>query len=85
MYNAFFEQLEEFPVVVCWECRYAVWPSQIEAYLYCTHRYISTTMRVTLADDVRTWPNIVHDPIELDIPATRTTVIPQLVAPVNGY
>jgi len=85
MYNTFFEQLEEFPIVVCRECRHAVWPSQIETHLRRAHRYVSTTMRVTLADDVRTWPNIAHDPIELNIPATRTTAIQQLVAPVDGY
>jgi hypothetical protein len=85
MHNAFFEQLEEFPVVVCRECRHAVWPSQIKAHLRRAHHYVSTTMHITLADNVHTWPNITHDPIELDIPATRTTVIPQLVTPINRY
>jgi uncharacterized protein YbdZ (MbtH family) len=85
MHNAFFEQLEEFPMVVCRECRHAVWPSQIKAHLRRAHCYVSTTIHITLADDIRIWPNIAHDPIELDIPAIWTMVIPQLIAPVNGY
>jgi hypothetical protein len=85
MHNAFFETLEEFSIVICRKCRHAVWPSQIEAHLRRAHRHVSTTMHTTLANNVRTWPDIAQDPIQLDIPAIRTRAIPQLVQPVDGY
>ncbi|KAF5014188.1 hypothetical protein F66182_14910, partial [Fusarium sp. NRRL 66182] len=77
--NAYFERLADFPVVVCRECRYGVWPSQIEGHLQRAHRHISPTIRIQLGEEVRNWPDLAMDPIELDIPSIRTQAIPQLV------
>ncbi|KAE8555303.1 hypothetical protein EYB25_003851 [Talaromyces marneffei] len=83
--NAYFERLVDFPVVICRECQYGVWPSQIEGHLQRAHQHISPMIRIQLGDEVRSWPNIAIDPIELEIPPTRTHVIPQLVGPLDGW
>jgi hypothetical protein len=83
--NAYFERLVDFPVIICRECRYGVWPSQIEGHLQHVHHYISPAIRIQLRDEVRSWPNVAIDPIELDIPPTQIQAIPQLVGPLNGW
>ncbi|EED17271.1 hypothetical protein TSTA_023250 [Talaromyces stipitatus ATCC 10500] len=84
--NLYFERLTDFPTtVVCRECRYSVWPSQIESHLQHAHRYLSSTLRKQLAEEVRSWPDIAINPIELDIPPTRIRAIPQLIGPLNGW
>jgi Orsellinic acid/F9775 biosynthesis cluster protein D len=67
--NIYFERLAEFPIVVCRECHYGVWPSQIEGHLQRAHRHVLPAIRIQLAEEVCSWPNIAIDPIELDIPA----------------
>uniref|UniRef100_A0A093UT40 Transposon Tf2-6 polyprotein n=1 Tax=Talaromyces marneffei PM1 TaxID=1077442 RepID=A0A093UT40_TALMA len=83
--NTYFARLVDFPVVVCRECQYSVWPSQIEGHLQRAHSYISPAVRIQLGDEVRSWPDLAIDPIELEIPPTRTHVIPQLVGPLDGW
>ncbi|KAL3711305.1 hypothetical protein TMatcc_005103 [Talaromyces marneffei ATCC 18224] len=83
--NTYFARLVDFPVVVCRECQYGVWPSQIEGHLQRAHSYISPAVRIQLGDEVRSWPDLAIDPIELEIPPTRTHVIPQLVGPLDGW
>ncbi|QGA20956.1 hypothetical protein EYB26_008666 [Talaromyces marneffei] len=83
--NAYFERLVDFPVVICRECQYGVWPSQIEGHLQRAHQHISPMIRIQLGDEVRSWPNIAIDPIELEIPPTRTQAIPQLIGPLDGW
>jgi hypothetical protein len=83
--NAYFERLEDFPVVICRACQYGVWPSQIEGHLQRAHQHISPTIRIQLGDEVRSWPHITINPIELDIPSTRTQAIPQLISPLDGW
>jgi hypothetical protein len=68
--NAYFERLEDFPVVICRACQYGVWPSQIEGHLQRAHQYISPTIWIQLGDEVRSWPYITINLIELDIPST---------------
>ncbi|EEA23651.1 conserved hypothetical protein [Talaromyces marneffei ATCC 18224] len=83
--NAYFERLVDFPVVICRQCQYGVWPSQIEGHLQHAHRYISPVIRIQLGDEVRGWPEIAIDPIELDIPPIRSQAIPQLIGPLDGW
>jgi hypothetical protein len=83
--NAYFERLVDFPVVICRECQYGIWPSQIEGHLQRAHRHVSPANRIQLGDEVRSWPDIAIDPIELDILLTRTQAIPQLIGLLDGW
>jgi hypothetical protein len=49
--NAYFERLVDFPVVICRECQYGIWPSQIEGYLQRAHQHISPTIRIQLGNE----------------------------------
>src|SRR3954451_5689702 len=80
-----FERLPDFPIVVCRDCRYGVWPSQIEGHLGRAHGHLLPAVRTQLGDEVRSWPDITIDPIELEIPQSRTQAIPQLVGPLDGW
>jgi hypothetical protein len=42
-------------------------------------------IQIQLSDEVRSWPNIAIDPIELGILSTRTQAIPQLIGPLDGW
>lgn len=83
--NAYFQRLDDFPIIVCRECQHGVWPSQIEGHLRRAHRHITPAIRSQLGDEIRRWPQIAIDPIELEIPLTRTQAIPQLVGPIDGW
>ncbi|QGA18638.1 hypothetical protein EYB26_006323 [Talaromyces marneffei] len=83
--NPYFERLADFPVVICRECRYGVWPSQIKGHLQRAHRHVSPAIRIQLGDEVCSWPDIAVNPIELEIPPIRTQAIPQLISPVDGW
>ncbi|EED11512.1 conserved hypothetical protein [Talaromyces stipitatus ATCC 10500] len=84
-HNLMFERLTEFPVIVCRECRYAVWANQIEGHLKQAHRHILMSVRKQLAKEICSWPDIAIEPIELDISPTRTHAILQLIGPLRRH
>jgi hypothetical protein len=60
----YFEHVAEYSVAACRECRYAVWPDQIEAHLQQQHKVSrkqaemvgeckGLTLRVVARDDFR--------------------------------
>lgn len=72
-------------MVVCRQCRYGVWPSQIERHLQRAHRHIAPRIREQLGEEVRSWPDIMVDPGQLDIPASIPQSIDALGAPLEGW
>jgi RecQ family ATP-dependent DNA helicase len=63
----FFSHLAQYQVAVCKECRYAVWPSQIEGHLQEQHR-IGRKRARAVGESIRTWSNLIQDPSELVLP-----------------
>ena len=75
--NRYFEHLAEYQIVVCRECRYAVWPDQIEGHLQKQHKK-SLKSAQAVDNAVRQWPNLPQYPSELEIPSNGIDPIPQL-------
>ncbi|KAL1640735.1 hypothetical protein SLS61_010230 [Didymella pomorum] len=75
--NQYFEHLAEYQVAVCRECRYAVWPDQIEGHLQKLHKQPQKKAKA-IGDAVRGWANLLQYPIELEIPSNGVDPIPQL-------
>ena len=84
-HNAYFERLDRFPVVVCRQCRYAVWPDQIEGHLRRAHRHVAHRMARRLGDEVRSWPEIMIYPSQLEVPASIPEPIQQLMIHQQGW
>jgi hypothetical protein len=50
--SQYFEHLAEYSVAVCHECRYAVWPDQIEGHLQEQHK-VSYKKAKAVGEEVR--------------------------------
>lgn len=72
-----FEHLTEHQLAVCRECRYAVWPDQIEGHLQKQHK-TSLKSAQAVGDAVRQWPGLLQYPSELEIPTSCVDAISQL-------
>jgi hypothetical protein len=84
-YNAYFERLDRFPVIVCRQCRYAVWPEQIKGHLRRAHCHVAHRMAQRIGDKVRSWPEIMVYPGQLEVPASIPQPIPQLIMHEQGW
>jgi hypothetical protein len=58
----YFEHVPEYSVAACRECRYAVWPDQIEGHLQEQHK-VSCKKAKAVGEEVRTWARLVQYPI----------------------
>jgi hypothetical protein len=63
----YFEHVPEYSVAACRECRYAVWPDQIEGHLQEQHK-VSCKKAKAVGEEVRTWARLVQYPNELEVP-----------------
>ena len=75
--HQYFERLAEYPVVVCKECRYAVWPIQIEGHLQKLHKQRQKQAKA-IANAIQQWANLLQYPTELEPINNGIDAIPQL-------
>ncbi|KAG9382309.1 DUF3505 domain containing protein [Pyrenophora tritici-repentis] len=61
----YFEHVPEHSVAACRECRYAVWPDQIEGHLQKQHK-VSYKEAEAVGQQVRSWAGLVQYPSELE-------------------
>ena len=74
----YFERLVEFPLAICKECRYAVWPDQVEGHLQGGNHKLSRKEAVLVGDGIRSWPGLIQYPSELELPGRVNQPIDQL-------
>jgi hypothetical protein len=58
----YFEHVAEYSIVACRECRYAVWPGQIESHLQGQHK-ISYKQAEIVGEQIRNWAGLLQYPI----------------------
>ena len=75
--HQYFERIAEYPVAVCKECRYAVWPNQIEGHLRKLHKQPLRRAK-TIANAIQQWANLLQQPSQLERIINRIDAIPQL-------
>jgi superfamily II DNA helicase RecQ/uncharacterized C2H2 Zn-finger protein len=82
--SQYFEQLIEYPVPICKECRHGVWPDQIEGHLQRVHN-MSRKPAEVVGEDVRRWPGLIRYPSKLEVPGSVIKPIPQLPVYLDGW
>jgi hypothetical protein len=65
----YFKHIAEYSVAACRECRYAVWPDQIEGQLQEQHK-ISRKEAETVGEQIRSWAGLIQYPSELEVPSS---------------
>jgi hypothetical protein len=73
----YFEHLAEYQLAICKECRYGVWPAQVERHLHKHHK-IPYKEAQLIGEGIRSWPGLIHYPSELILPEHVIPSIPQL-------
>jgi hypothetical protein len=81
--SLYFEHVLEYSVAACTECRYAVWPDQIEGHLQRQHK-ISYKEAEAVGQEVRSWAGLIQYPSELEIPGSIQRPVPQLPLYADG-
>jgi len=72
-----FEHLAEYQLATCKECRYGVWPTQVEGHLHEQHK-IPHKEAQSVGEAIRRWPGLIQYPSELVLPEQVIPYIPQL-------
>jgi hypothetical protein len=70
-----FEHLAAYSIAICKECRHGVLPSHIKSHLQCMHRF-KDRQADTIAERVRSWPELIEYASELQEPS-------QVIAPIS--
>ena len=71
-------------MVVCKECRHAVWPGEIQGHLQGRHHKIEQKKAEAIADNVSDWPGLKPFASELQVPARIDEPISQLPLHEDG-
>jgi hypothetical protein len=79
----YFEHVAEYSVAACRECRYAVWPDQIESHLQKQHK-VSRKQADIVGEQIRSWAGLLQYPSELEVPGGVPKPVPQLAVYTNG-
>jgi hypothetical protein len=79
----YFEHVPEYSVAACQECRYAVWPNQIEGHLQEQHKTSRKEAEV-VGQQVRSWTSLTQYPSELEIPSGIPRPVQQLPVYTDG-
>jgi hypothetical protein len=83
MESQYFEHLAEYEVAVCKECRYAVWPDQIEGHLQEQHK-IRLREASAEGEAIRSWAGVIQYPSQLKLPSRVPKPVTQLPLHADG-
>jgi hypothetical protein len=79
----YFEHIAEYSVAACRECRYAVWPDQIEGHLQEQHK-VSRKQADIVGEQIRSWAGLLQYPSKLKVPGGVPRPVAQLAVYTNG-
>jgi hypothetical protein len=79
----YFEHVAEYSVAACQECRYAVWPDQIESHLQEQHK-VSRKQADIVGEQIRSWADLLQYPSELKVPGGVPQPVLQLPMYADG-
>lgn len=63
-----FQHLHEWQVIVCKQCRHAVWPQEVQSHLQGGQHRMSIKRAQAIAMEVREWPGVIHCKTDLIVP-----------------
>jgi hypothetical protein len=79
----YFEHMAEYGIAACQECRYAVWPDQIEGHLQEQHK-VSRKQAGIVGEQICSWAELLHYPSELKVPGGVPQPMLQLLMYTDG-
>ena len=68
MASSHFQHLTEWEVIVCKECKYAVWPRQVAGHLTNRQHKMPRKQAIGISDEIEQWHGIAQFPGEFEIP-----------------
>ncbi len=74
-----FSYLVGYGVIVCKECKYAVWPPEVDSHLANVRHRMAKATRQRIQREVQQWEGLVTSDNELDLPITIREIIPELL------
>ena len=78
MATAYFYHQPEYRLVICRECRHAVWPDQVEGHLQGKHHRMGRKQAELVSSEVGGWYGLIMFPSELEVPAQVQQPITEL-------
>lgn len=81
--SKYFQQLVEYPVAICKECRHGVWPDQVEGHLQKAHK-VSRKEAESVGESVRRWAGLAQYPSELALPSSVVDPIGEIPQYADG-
>ena len=81
----FFEHVSNWQVIVCKQCRCAVWPSEVAAHL--TNKQHSRTQKLanSIREEVEQWQGVIQYPSGFDVPSFVTEPVQELPLFDDGW
>jgi hypothetical protein len=63
-----FHHSSPWQVIICKECQYAVWPSQVTGHLVNKQHGMSRKSATVVSEEVQQWPGVIQFPSEFQAP-----------------
>jgi uncharacterized C2H2 Zn-finger protein len=73
-----FSRLQEYGLIVCKSCKYAIWPPEVDSHLSDPHHRIEKKQRQCIQLEVQSWQGLVTSEDELKLPEQLDEAIPEL-------
>jgi superfamily II DNA helicase RecQ len=81
----YFQHLSRWQVIICKECRFAVWPNEVQGHLRGKQHRIPAKEAQSIAEAIQEWPGITPFPSELNVPTYVEEPIPEIPLYVDGF
>jgi hypothetical protein len=77
--NRYFTRLGKYEVIVCKECRYAVWLAEVDAHLGGKHHEIKKEERRVIKNAIdSSWRGLIQEPNQFIVPGEIDKAVPKL-------
>jgi superfamily II DNA/RNA helicase len=73
-----FSRLEAYGLIVCKECKYAVWPAEVDSHLSGPHHRIEKKNRRHIQQVIQSWEGLITGEEDLKLPDRLRVPIPEL-------
>lgn len=74
----YFVHLEDYRLIVCKECKYAVWPAEVEGHLGGLHHRVEKEDRQRIGNEIRQWRGLIDTELQLRVLREAVAPIPEL-------
>lgn len=69
---------EVYQILICRECKYAIWPHQSRSHFTGPHHRLNGTRAQQIQKEIQSWPDLIQDPQQFQVPVSVEQAIPEL-------